>query len=386
MKEGWQNSRLGKVCSIDKNQGNHADLPYVGLEDIEPETARLVGPVQSQTVKSTTFRFSEQHVLYGRLRPYLNKVFSPGFDGHCSTEIMPIKPGPRLNRHYLVYWLLSEQTVARINATCTGTRMPRANMAAVMSFDFPIPPLDEQQRIVRVLVEAFDAIAAAKANAELNLANAEALFESRLNSIVANRGPGWAEVKIDEVIRFIDYRGKTPAKTSSGLRLITAKNVKMGFLQREPEEFVAPSSYDSWMTRGIPSKGDVLFTTEAPLANVAQLDTEDKVVFAQRIIVMQPEPKKLDTTFLKYLLLSGPIQKLIHAQGTGATATGIKASLLKLIPICFPSSLSEQLNLVATLDSLSKQTKRLESLYTRKLTALDELKQSLLHQAFAGEL
>jgi type I restriction enzyme S subunit len=93
------------------------------------------------------------------------------------------------------------------------------------------------------------------------------------------------------------------------MRLITAKNVKMGHLQATPREFVAPGSYDRWMTRGIPRRGDVLFTTEAPLANVAQLDTDEKVVFAQRIIIMQPDAAVLDSTFLKYLLLSQPVQK-----------------------------------------------------------------------------
>ena len=83
-------------------------------------------------------------------------------------------------------------------------------------------------------------------------------------------------------------------------------------------------------TRGIPKKGDVLFTTEAPLANVAQLDTDEKVVFAQRIITMQPDRSILGADFLKYMLMSQPLQKIIHDKGTGATATGIKASAGKL--------------------------------------------------------
>ena len=139
---------------------------------------------------------------------------------------------------------------------------------------------------------------------------------------------GWQTKTLGDVCRFIDYRGKTPEKTTSGLRLITAKNVKMGYLQETPMEFVAPKSYDGWMTRGIPKMGDVLFTTEAPLANVAQLDTEEKVVFAQRIIVLQPSENNLDRTFLKYLLLSDLAQQRIHEKGTGATVKGIKASLL----------------------------------------------------------
>ena len=160
---------------------------------------------------------------------------------------------------------------------------------------------------------------------------------------------GWQTETLGEVCRFIDYRGKTPAKTASGLRLITAKNVKMGHLQRTPMEFVAPKSYDGWMTRGIPRIGDVLFTTEAPLANVAQLDTDEKVVFAQRIIVLQPLASNLDRTFLKYLLLSDVAQQRIHEKGTGATVKGIKARLLKTIPIEFPV-LPEQQRIVSILD------------------------------------
>ncbi len=160
---------------------------------------------------------------------------------------------------------------------------------------------------------------------------------------------GWQTKKLGDVCRFIDYRGKTPQKTTSGLRLVTAKNVKMGYLQEMPREYVAPKSYDGWMTRGIPKMGDVLFTTEAPLANVAQLDTEEKVVFAQRIIVLQPSEDNLDRTFLKYLLLSDLAQHRIHEKGTGATVKGIKASLLKSIPIEFPP-LPEQQRIVGSLD------------------------------------
>ncbi|MCU1268105.1 MAG: type restriction-modification system, specificity subunit [Acidobacteria bacterium] len=160
---------------------------------------------------------------------------------------------------------------------------------------------------------------------------------------------GWQSKQLGEICRFIDYRGKTPEKTASGLRLITAKNVKMGYLQETPMEFVSPESYDGWMTRGIPKKGDVLFTTEAPLANVAQLDTDAKVIFAQRIIVLQPSANNLDRTFLKYLLLSDVAQNRILGQGTGATVQGIKASLLKTIPIEFPA-LPEQKRIVGILD------------------------------------
>lgn len=259
-------------------------------------------------------------------------------------------------------------------------------MGLIKGIEIPIAPVSEQRHIIGVLDKAFDAIAKARANAEQNLQNARALFEDHLQSVFTQRGEGWVDSTIGSETKFIDYRGKTPVKTPSGVRLITAKNIKMGYLQETPMEFIASASYKSWMTRGIPQKGDVLFTTEAPLANVAQLDTDEKVAFAQRIIIMQPNAAKLDSTFLKFLLLSQPVQQRIRMKGTGATVQGIKASLLKTIEISFPKSLTEQVRIVTKLDELSDETQRLESLYQRKLAALDELKKSLLNQAFTGAL
>jgi type I restriction enzyme, S subunit len=92
MRKGWRVKRLGDVCAVDKAQGLHHQLPYVGLEHIESHTAQFIGSTEPQSVKSSTFRFSGEHFLCGRLRPYLNKVLAPDFEGHCSTEIFPIRP------------------------------------------------------------------------------------------------------------------------------------------------------------------------------------------------------------------------------------------------------------------------------------------------------
>jgi type I restriction enzyme S subunit len=286
--------------------------------------------------------------------------------------------------HKFLHWTYLSGVTEGMQSNSTGIRNLDGN--AYKAIGIAYPELAEQKRIVGILDEAFAGIATAKTDAEKNLQNASEMFSSYLQELFTERSGDWLETTIGECIRFIDYRGKTPVKTDSGLRLITAKNVKLGYLQQTPREFVSPSSYDQWMTRGIPKRGDVLFTTEAPLANVAQLDTSEKVVFAQRIIIMQPNADRLDSTFLKYLLLSQSVQQRIHAKGTGATVKGIKASLLKTIEISFPKIVEEQQQIVIKLDKLRNEAERLEFVYERKLTALDSLKKSLLHQAFSGQL
>jgi type I restriction enzyme S subunit len=152
-REGWEEKKLGDVCQLDRKQGFYSNLPYLGMEDIESDTAKFSSTDTIKVIKSSTFLFNNQHILYGRLRPYLKKVLCPDFTGHCSTEILPIKPSKHLNRKYLLYWFLWDKISTRINGTCTGCRMPRANMEAVFQFNFYLPPLQEQHRIVVFLDE-----------------------------------------------------------------------------------------------------------------------------------------------------------------------------------------------------------------------------------------
>jgi type I restriction enzyme S subunit len=307
--------------------------------------------------------------------------------GIINQALLKLTPAANILNTFLQFWMESEAFQDAIKEYSGGAAIQNvASVKILKEIKVPLPSVQEQKRIVAILDQASEGIATAKVNAEKNLENARAIFDGQLESVFTQGGERWVETTIGEQIRFIDYRGKTPVKTAHGIRLITAKNVKMGFLQDTPMEYIAAGNYKTWMTRGIPEKGDVLFTTEAPLANVAQLDRAERVAFAQRIIIMQTKPETLDSTFLKYLLLSQPIQHRIRTRGTGATVQGIKASLLKTIEIAFPRSLVEQKRLVTKLEGLSDETQRLASIYERKLAALDALKKSLVHLAFAGEL
>jgi type I restriction enzyme S subunit len=148
----WEEKTLGEVCEYDKTSNKRDDLPYVGLEDIQSNTGIFIGPFEPRSMKSLTFYFNDEHVLYGRLRPYLNKVLLPDFEGHCSTEIFPIKPKKGvLDRGFLFQWLISTETMKKINATWTGATLPRANMNTVLEFKINLPSFNEQQAIVQKL-------------------------------------------------------------------------------------------------------------------------------------------------------------------------------------------------------------------------------------------
>lgn len=126
----------------------------------------------------------------------------------------------------------------------------------------------------------------------------------------------------------VDYRGKTPEKTEEGTFLVTAKNIKDGKICYElSKEYVREADYEEIMHRGIPQIGDILFTTEAPLGQVANVDRTD-IALAQRIIKFRAL-STVNNYYLKYWMLNEGFQQFLHSLSTGSTATGIKSSKLK---------------------------------------------------------
>lgn len=174
----------------------------------------------------------------------------------------------------------------------------------------------------------------------------------------------WEWVRLGEIADFIDYRGKTPKKTESGIPLITAKNIKLGYINKNPEEFIDESDFDNWMTRGLPDYGNLIFTTEAPLGNVARLNISGKYALAQRAIVFKTHVNEIDS-FLFIALLSGLVRKSIFEKATGTTVLGIKASELKKIAIPLPP-IHEQGRIVIKVESLMSQIDKLEQYLERK--------------------
>ena len=145
----------------------------------------------------------------------------------------------------------------------------------------------------------------------------------------------WPVLLLEDCLdALIDYRGKTPEKTDSGIPLITAKIIKSGRIET-PTEFIAFDNYDAWMRRGIPKAGDVVLTVEAPLGEVAQLGSE-KVALAQRVVTLRGKAGFLDSTYLLYLLQSEAVQDQLKSRATGTTVLGIKQSELRKVLIKVP--------------------------------------------------
>jgi type I restriction enzyme, S subunit len=172
---------------------------YVGLENIE-SGGRFVGvrPVDAGELLSSKFSFSPRHLLYGKLRPYLAKIARPEFDGICSTDILPVLPGPDVDRSYLAWLLLSPHMVAQASSRATGANLPRLSPNALAELQIPLPPLPEQRRIAEILDKA-DALRVKRRAAIAQLDTlAQYIFLEMFGDPLANPR-SWPKKKLSEL-------------------------------------------------------------------------------------------------------------------------------------------------------------------------------------------
>jgi type I restriction enzyme S subunit len=156
----YQSQPLGEIATIEREVIDPKDIQpgsrYVGLENIDSSGALQDVKVENGELASAKFAFSSDHILFGKLRPYLRKIALPTFDGICSTDIIPIKPGASVHRGYLFHFLRQDEVVTKAASLATGVNLPRLSPRILETFHVPLPPLDEQRRIAAILDQADD--------------------------------------------------------------------------------------------------------------------------------------------------------------------------------------------------------------------------------------
>ena len=388
MREGWSSTALKNVCTVDKAKHSGTTLPYVGLEHIEGGTGKFIGSLAPATVKSTTFSFTASHVLYGRLRPYLNKVLLPEFDGHCSSEIFPLRVESSLDRRFLYYWLTWEPVVKEIDSTSTGARMPRANINKLLEFELPLPSLPEQKRIVAILDEAFAGIATAVANTEKNLANARELFESYLDSVFSNLPSGKNRQSLSALCGQggITYGViKLGNEWPSGVPCLRTSNVRRLHIDTRGMKRIDPALSNQY-SRTILEGGEVLANVRGTLGGVA-VATSDMAGWnvSREVAVIPVDTNKVLPEFAAYGIATRPSQDWLFGVQKGVAYRGINLTDLRELKIPVPS-IDVQTRYVTQLNEMASNCAAIELRCRHKLSSLDELKQSLLQKAFSGEL
>ena len=394
MKAGWQAKTLGDTCQIARGgsprpiQEFITDDPdgvnWVKISDATAsgkfiyETKEKIKPSgvsRSRLVKPGDFLLSNS-MSFGR--PYIMQTTGCIHDGWLVLSGYE----QCFDQSFLYHLLGSPVVFEQFDRLAAGSTVRNLNIELASRVLLPVPPLPEQHRIVALLDEAFDSIAAAKANAEKNLHNARTLFESHLQSVFTERGEGWIEKALSEVCT-ITSTLVDPRKAE----FLDLTHVGAGNIETQTGAFVElKTAREEGLISGkfLFDESMVLYSKIRPyLMKVARPDFSG--LCSADMYPLSPLPNQITRDFLFHLLLSKGFTDYAIEGSARAGMPKVNREHLFAYRVCLPDVATQE-ELARTLDDLHTETQRLESLYQRKLAALDELKQSLLHQAFSGQL
>lgn len=391
MKKGWATKPLGDACDnldskrvpITKAKRSAGEYPYYGASGV-------VDRVADYLFDDDLLLVSEDGAnLLARTYPI---AFSISGKVWVNNHAHVLKFASNESQRFIEYYLNS----IPLDAYVSGMAQPKLNQKSLNSIPVPAPPLPEQRRIVGILDEAFAGIATAKANTEKNLQNARALFESHLQSVFTQRGKGWVERPMSEVCNLQNgyaFKSSDYVESSNTLNIRMSSIRPGGNFDSEHNQRFLPDSYAEDYSAFLLKEGDLIIAMTDMAGDPKILGVPTLVsgldggnfLMNQRVGKLFGFSNNIRIPYLRYFLASPSMKHFYKSKGAGGLQINISKGDILSAVIPLPS-LATQDGLVEQLDALSKDTQRLESIYQRKLDALDELKKSLLHQAFTGEL
>ena len=342
MRKGWEYKKLGEVCEVVTGTTPKTNIPeYWGkghywvtpaeLNDTTVYIDKTERQITDEALSKTKLRLLPVGTVLLSSRAPIGKVAIANAEMYCNQGFKNCICSEAIYNKYLFYFLRLKKDY--LNSLGRGATFKEISKSIVESIKIPLPPLSTQLAIVSELDKINELIRLKKEQLKDFYNLAQSLFYEMFGDPVENE-KGWEVKKLGEIYTFIDYRGKTPTKIKSGIPLITAKNVKRGFLDYTIAEYISPQDFLQRQSRGIAQKGDLLFTTEAPLGNVAIANIS---VFStgQRLIALQ-QKCELENRYVMFHMLTDYFQDVLKKHATGSTAQGIQAAKLKHIPIPLP--------------------------------------------------
>jgi type I restriction enzyme S subunit len=392
MSQGWAWKPLGEVCktgsggtplSSRKEFYEGGTIPWLVSGEVAQGNVREAKNfiTAAGLENSAAKLFPKNTVLVAMYGATAGQVGILRFEAATNQAVCGILPNDKFVPEFLYFLLLAKKD--DLVAQATGNAQPNISQIKIKNIEVPVLPLPEQQRIVALLDEAFAGLATVKGNAERNLQNARAIFESHLQAVFGQRGEGWDERRVSEIAKhslgkMLD-KNKNRGEPQPYLRNINVRwftfdlsdLLEMPFLPSEVEKYTAV-------------KGDVLICEGGYPGRAAIWDQDYPIYFQKALHRVRFYEQELNKWFVYYLSVqdsSGELRQCFS--GTGIQHFTGEALARFKVPV---PPLAELRRHVALFDALSKETQRLTRLYERKLAALEELKKSLLHQAFNGEL
>ena len=288
-----------------------------------------------------------------------------------------------LDPDFLFYQLLGMQADI---AGKEGAVFASINKAEIEALPIVVPAVDDQRRIVAILDEAFEGIATAKANAEKNLQNARELFDGYLQGVFSQRNPGWIQRRLQDVCEKItDGTHQTPKYFDSGVVFLSSRNVTSGRIDWENIKYIDEKQHFEMHRRVAPRVGDILLAKNGTTGVAAIVDRDTMFDIYVSLAMIRSRGAVLPRYLLRFIN-SPAAKEQFNKRLKGIGVPNLHLEEIREVLVQFPESLEEQQKVIDQLDELHEEVEDIGRLQRRKLTALHQLKESLLHQAFTGVL
>jgi type I restriction enzyme S subunit len=383
VKAEWQHKKLGDVAEVIAGQSPEGafynpsgqGLPfYQGKKDF---SEKFIDKPTTWTTQITKIAL-EGDVLMS-VRAPVGPVNFATEECCIGRGLAAIRSGGSLNRNFLFYFLLWKQD--EISGT-EGAVFASINKNDIQQIPIEVPALTEQKRIVGILDEAFDGIATAGANAEKNLRNSRGLFESHSEAVFTQQGKDWVKRTLGDVCDLIDCLHKTPTYVKNGFPMVRVTDIKPGFLDLSNTRRVDEQTFLEFSKKHTPKVGDIVFSRVGSYGVSSLVNSDEPFCLGQNTVFIIP---KINSLLLYYFLNSSVAKAQFDELVAGTTQPTISLKSIREVKFMLPPPCDNE-GIITKLEGISSETRRLESIYRRKLAALDELKKSLLHKAFTGEL
>jgi type I restriction enzyme S subunit len=400
MKKGWETKKIGDVCRLmtggtpsrSKPEYFGGEIKWLVSGDIhQSEILDCEGRITEAGMRNSNTKLLPINSVMialngqGKTRGTVALLRTRATCNQSLVSIYPHAPD-KLLPEFLYANLHGRYQEIRQMTGDTGNDRRGLNMDLIRSIEIPIAPVPEQQRIVGFLDEAFVGIATAKANANKNLQNARALFESHLQSVFTQRGEGWVEKPLKDVCdRITDGTHQTPTYYDEGVVFLSSRNVTSGIINWNDIKYIDAKQHLEMHKRVAPRPNDILLAKNGTTGVAAIVDKDITFDIYVSLALLRAKGEILPRLLLHFI--NSPVAKQqFNKRLKGIGVPNLHLEEIREVVVSFPKSLAEQSATVTKLDTLREETQRLVSLYERKLAGLEALKKSLLHQAFTGQL
>jgi type I restriction enzyme S subunit len=388
---GWEETTVGAAFAVvgggtpARSVGAYWDggIPWITSADIgDGGTIEVRRHISNEGVANSATSIVPADSVIVVTRVGLGKVARTSCEIAFSQDCQALLPVDDIDPEFLRLQL--SHTARSLKAVSRGTTINGVTKKQLLDLPLMIPPLPEQKRIVAAIEEEvsrldFGAAALQRAGRSLKRMRAAALQRTAPHPLQR-----WTTVTIDETIRVVDYRGRTPPFSLTGIPHLRSFNVKNGAVNWDGCAYVAPGTYETYMSRGFPERGDLLFTTEAPMGEVA-VAPEVRFCMAQRMMLLKPDLTVWLPEYLMYHLQSPWFQSQLALNATGTTVRGISSRNFRTLGLVAPS-LREQELLVTILRDELVAIDGLEKSLSAAAAKGRGLNWGILNAAFSGEL